>query len=65
MAIVVGGKGEEGTIATCEKFDFASRVWTEFAILPQPIEQSSVCIIGNYVYVFGGCVLLSEEEDNF
>ncbi|KAF3706370.1 Kelch-like protein 41b Kelch repeat and BTB domain-containing protein 10b [Channa argus] len=60
--IVAGGVNEEGLIAMCEAFDFATNKWEPFTEFPQ--ERSSINLVSNSgsLYAVGGFAMVQMEN---
>lgn len=60
--VVVGGVNEEGLMATCETYDFATNKWEESTEFPQ--ERSSLNLVssGGSLYAVGGFAIIEMEN---
>ena len=50
-----GGPCSGGALATVERYNIASDAWTTVAPLPAPRSDLAAAVVGNDIYVFGGC----------
>jgi hypothetical protein len=48
-------QGQGGQLATVERFDIAANDWTTVAELPRARSDLAAAVVGNTIYVFGGC----------
>ena len=59
--LVVGGSGEDKSLARVQVLDTTNRQWYQTTPLPEPCSDLTSCVIGNIVYLLGGWIGKNEQ----
>ena len=54
LAYLLGGKAGAERLGSCYRFDYQRSEWQEMPSLQVSRANSSSCVLGNYLYTFGG-----------
>ncbi|TRY92803.1 hypothetical protein DNTS_024871 [Danionella cerebrum] len=60
--VVVGGVNEDGLLASCEAYDFATNKWEVFPEFAQERSSVNVVSVGNVLHAVGGFTLKENED---